>query len=88
MAARQEGDEVIVATDDERIRQAAEAAGADCVLTSSGCANGTERCAAALDGTPGAERFDVNRQPPGGRAPDTALVRAGDHPRAPRGTGH
>ena len=59
MAARQEGDEVIVATDDERIRQAAEAAGADCILTSSGCANGTERCAAALAAIPGAERFDV-----------------------------
>lgn len=38
---------VVVATDDARIRDAAEAFGAEVVMTSEGCANGTERCAEA-----------------------------------------
>lgn len=38
----------VVATDDERIRDAAEAFGAEVVMTSEACANGTERCADAL----------------------------------------
>ncbi|MEM6309793.1 MAG: 3-deoxy-manno-octulosonate cytidylyltransferase [Pseudomonadota bacterium] len=38
-------DRVVVATDDDRIRNAAEAFGADVVMTSSRCQNGTERCA-------------------------------------------
>jgi 3-deoxy-manno-octulosonate cytidylyltransferase (CMP-KDO synthetase) len=41
-------DAVYVATDDERIRAAAAAFGADVVMTSEHCANGTERCADAL----------------------------------------
>ena len=40
-------DRVVVATDDVRIQQAAEAFGADVVMTSSECLNGTERCAEA-----------------------------------------
>lgn len=40
-------DRVVVATDDDRIREAAEAFGAEVVMTSSDCVNGTERCAEA-----------------------------------------
>ena len=40
-------DRVVVATDDDRIREAAEAFGAEVVMTSADCANGTERCAEA-----------------------------------------
>lgn len=40
-------DRVVVATDDDRIRAAAEGFGADVVMTSSDCRNGTERCAEA-----------------------------------------
>ena len=38
-------DRVVVATDDDRIRDHAEAFGAEVVMTSSDCQNGTERCA-------------------------------------------
>jgi 3-deoxy-manno-octulosonate cytidylyltransferase (CMP-KDO synthetase) len=50
-AARQVGgiDRVVVATDDDRIRLESEAFGAEVVMTSTTCANGTERCAEALD---------------------------------------
>ena len=41
-------DKVVVATDDVRIAQAAEAFGADVVMTSTTCQNGTERCAETL----------------------------------------
>lgn len=40
-------DRVVVATDDERIEAAAQAFGAEVVMTSSTCSNGTERCADA-----------------------------------------
>lgn len=40
-------DRVVVATDDDRIKSAAEAFGAEVVMTSKDCANGTERCAEA-----------------------------------------
>jgi len=40
-------DRVVVATDDARIRDAAEGFGAEVVMTSERCANGTERCAEA-----------------------------------------
>lgn len=40
-------DRVVVATDDARIRTAAEAFGAEVVMTSPTCLNGTERCAEA-----------------------------------------
>lgn len=39
---------VVVATDDARIEDACRAFGADVVMTSPDCANGTERCAEAL----------------------------------------
>ncbi len=40
-------DRVVVATDDDRIKTAVEAFGAEGVMTSTDCANGTERCAEA-----------------------------------------
>ncbi|MGR3485293.1 MAG: 3-deoxy-manno-octulosonate cytidylyltransferase [Paracoccaceae bacterium] len=40
---------VVVATDDARIRAAAEGFGAQVVMTPAACRNGTERCAATLD---------------------------------------
>ena len=40
-------DKVVVATDDDRIKDAAEAFGAQVVMTAVECANGTERCAQA-----------------------------------------
>ncbi|WP_299281586.1 manno-octulosonate cytidylyltransferase [uncultured Tateyamaria sp.] len=40
-------DRVVVATDDDRIRDACEALGAEVVMTSEACGNGTERCAEA-----------------------------------------
>ncbi len=39
--------EVVIATDDDRIREHASAFGAQVVMTSSDCRNGTERCAEA-----------------------------------------
>lgn len=41
-------DAVYVATDDDRIARAAEGFGAQVVMTSTDCANGTERCADAI----------------------------------------
>jgi 3-deoxy-manno-octulosonate cytidylyltransferase (CMP-KDO synthetase) len=41
--------DVYVATDDDRIKDASEAFGARVLMTPTTCANGTERCAAALD---------------------------------------
>lgn len=40
-------DRVVVTTDDDRIKEAAEAFGAEVVMTSEACQNGTERCAEA-----------------------------------------
>ncbi|GGX40186.1 3-deoxy-manno-octulosonate cytidylyltransferase [Tateyamaria omphalii] len=40
-------DRVVVATDDDRIKDVSEAFGADVVMTSDTCGNGTERCAEA-----------------------------------------
>lgn len=42
-------DRVVVATDDDRIRDAAQAFGAEVVMTSAACPNGTERCADAIE---------------------------------------
>ncbi len=42
-------DAVFVATDDKRIKDAAESFGAKVIMTSTDCQNGTERCAEALD---------------------------------------
>lgn len=49
-------DRVVVATDDARIRDHAESFGAEVVMTSSDCQNGTERCAEVAEILPG---FDV-----------------------------
>lgn len=46
-------DRVVVATDDDRIRAAAEGFGAEVVMTSSACRNGTERCAEVSARLPG-----------------------------------
>lgn len=63
-AAKQVGGDprVVVATDDDRIRTAAEAFGAEVVMTSEGCRNGTERCAEAHKALGGAHDVIVNLQ--------------------------
>ncbi len=50
-------DKVVVATDDTRIRDEARSFGADVVMTSEACQNGTERCAEAHDAL--GERYDI-----------------------------
>ena len=55
-------DRVVVATDDDRIKAASEAFGAEVVMTSSDCQNGTERCAEALDTLGGGFDIVVNLQ--------------------------
>lgn len=63
-AAREVGgvDRVVVATDDDRIREAAEGFGAEVVMTSDTCRNGTERCAEAHDALGGSYEIVVNLQ--------------------------
>ena len=53
---------VVVATDDARIKDAAEGFGAEVVMTSEDCKNGTERCAEALDALGGGYDIVVNLQ--------------------------
>lgn len=53
---------VVVATDDDRIRAEAESFGAEVVMTSTSCANGTERCAEALATLGGGHDIVVNLQ--------------------------
>jgi len=55
-------DRVVVATDDGRIRDAAEGFGAEVVMTSPDCANGTERCAQAHEALSRAYDIVVNLQ--------------------------
>jgi len=55
-------DRVVVATDDDRIRDAAQAFGAEVVMTSPTCANGTERCAEAHAALGGRYEVVVNLQ--------------------------
>ncbi|MDF3349830.1 3-deoxy-manno-octulosonate cytidylyltransferase [Sulfitobacter sp. KE34] len=55
-------DRVVVATDDDRIREAAEGFGAEVVMTSESCANGTERCAEAHAALGGGYDIVVNLQ--------------------------
>ncbi|NNK17406.1 MAG: 3-deoxy-manno-octulosonate cytidylyltransferase [Sulfitobacter sp.] len=55
-------DRVVIATDDNRIRQAAEGFGAEVVMTSTTCANGTERCAEAHEALGGGFDVVVNLQ--------------------------
>lgn len=53
---------VVVATDDARIEEAAQGFGAEVVMTSPDCANGTERCADALDRLGDSHDIVVNLQ--------------------------
>ena len=55
-------DRVVVATDDDRIAEAARAFGAEVAMTPEACRNGTERCAAVLDGLGTAWDVVVNLQ--------------------------
>lgn len=55
-------DRVVVATDDGRIRAASEAFGAEVVMTSTTCRNGTERCAEAHAALGGGFDIVVNLQ--------------------------
>ncbi|MEX0348369.1 MAG: 3-deoxy-manno-octulosonate cytidylyltransferase [Paracoccaceae bacterium] len=55
-------DRVVVATDDDRIREASEGFGAEVVMTSDTCRNGTERCAEAHEALGGAYEIIVNLQ--------------------------
>lgn len=55
-------DRVVIATDDKRIRNKAESFGAEVVMTSPTCENGTERCAEALDALGGGFDIVVNLQ--------------------------
>ncbi len=55
-------DRVVVATDDARIRDAAQAFGSEVVMTSDTCVNGTERCAEALTNLGGGYDIVVNLQ--------------------------
>lgn len=57
-----EADAVYVATDDERIAEAARGFGADVIMTSEDCRNGTERCADALRASGIAPEIVVNLQ--------------------------
>jgi 3-deoxy-manno-octulosonate cytidylyltransferase (CMP-KDO synthetase) len=53
---------VVVATDDARIRAACDGFGAEVVMTSSDCVNGTERCAEAHENLGGGFDIVVNLQ--------------------------
>ena len=55
-------DHVVVATDDARIADVAAGFGARVVMTAETCANGTERCAAALAGLPEDIEIVINLQ--------------------------
>ncbi|MCX7558305.1 3-deoxy-manno-octulosonate cytidylyltransferase [Sulfitobacter sp. F26204] len=55
-------DRVVVATDDDRIKEAATGFGAEVVMTSTGCANGTERCAETHEKLGGGFDIVVNLQ--------------------------
>ncbi|AXI44671.1 3-deoxy-manno-octulosonate cytidylyltransferase [Sulfitobacter sp. SK012] len=55
-------DRVVVSTDDTRIKDAAEAFGAEVVMTSESCTNGTERCAEAHAKLGGGFEIVVNLQ--------------------------
>lgn len=57
-----EGVDVVVATDDDRIKDASEAFGAKVVMTSSDARNGTERCADAIKNVSQSYEIIVNLQ--------------------------
>lgn len=66
---------VAVATDDERIADAALAFGAHTIVTPPGCANGTERCAAVLPALPSGVDIVVNLQGDAPLTPSVAIER-------------
>lgn len=76
------GARCIIATDDQQIADAAEVAGMACVMTPVTCANGTERCAAALAALDEVPEIVVNLQgdapltPPAMVAAVVALLRS------------
>ncbi|WP_397541553.1 3-deoxy-manno-octulosonate cytidylyltransferase [Roseovarius salis] len=55
-------DRVVIATDDDRIRSACEEFGAEVIMTSDRCRNGTERCAEASEMVGGGFELVVNLQ--------------------------
>ena len=55
-------DRCYVATDDDRIAEATRAFGGDVLMTPEHCANGTERCAAAIEGMTPAPDIVINLQ--------------------------
>lgn len=55
-------DRVVVATDDTQIKDTAEGFGAEVVMTSTDCVNGTERCAEAHEVLGGGHEIVVNLQ--------------------------
>lgn len=55
-------DRVVVATDDDRIRKTCEGFGAEVIMTSEHCGNGTERCAEAHAALGGKYEIVVNLQ--------------------------
>ena len=55
-------DRIVVATDDRRIEQAAQGFGAEVVMTSTDCLNGTERCAETVEQLPVDYDIVVNLQ--------------------------
>ena len=55
-------DRIVVATDDRRIEQAAQGFGAEVVMTSTECLNGTERCAETVEQLPVDYDIVVNLQ--------------------------
>lgn len=81
---------VVVATDDLRIANEVERFGGRVVMTPAECANGTERCAAALDRLPADAEIIVNLQgdapltPPG--IVQALIARMGDDPMLPMAT--
>lgn len=54
--------QIVVATDDARIAEAAQGFGADVVMTSQACRNGTERCAEAYENLGSKAEIVVNLQ--------------------------
>ena len=64
-------DRVVVATDDARIADHAAGFGAEVVMTSSDCQNGTERCAEVAAKLPG---FDDCGESAGRCAADASVV--------------
>lgn len=65
---------VVVATDDARIAAAVHGFGGQAVMTPAGCANGTERCAAAVRALDSQARIVINFQGDSPLLPATAIA--------------